>query len=56
MDVLLITLVNFENLRQQLTQLKTNLFGTIQNYSNEFNLLEKRKEDLFLISMLVILQ
>ncbi|CAD8185280.1 unnamed protein product [Paramecium octaurelia] len=49
MDVLLITLVKFKNSRQQLTELKTNLFETFQNFSNEFNLLEKRKEDLFVI-------
>ncbi|CAD8111973.1 unnamed protein product [Paramecium sonneborni] len=49
MDVLLITLVKFKNSRQQLTELKSNLFETFQNYSNEFHLLEKRKEDLFLI-------
>ncbi|CAD8110695.1 unnamed protein product [Paramecium primaurelia] len=48
MDVLLITLVKFKNSRQQLTELKTNLFETFQNFSNEFNLLEKRKEELFL--------
>ncbi|CAD8104183.1 unnamed protein product [Paramecium primaurelia] len=47
MDVLLITLVKFKNSRQQLFELKSNLNETFQNFSNEFFLLEKRKEELF---------
>ncbi|CAD8122621.1 unnamed protein product [Paramecium sonneborni] len=47
MDVLLITLLKFKNSRQQLFELKSNLNETLQNFSNEFFLLEKRKEELF---------